>query len=73
MNQIVMPPNTAASANLSMVESRNAPQGPELPFIRASRPSSMSRKTKIVQMNAPGNSQPIGNSPSALAPRRQCP
>jgi len=67
MNQIVMPPNTAASANLSMVESRNAPYGPELPFSRASWPSSMSRKTKNVAIAAPGNSQPIGNSASVLA------
>ena len=67
MNQIVMPPKTAASANRSMVESRNAPYGPELPLIRASWPSSMSVKTKNVAVNAPGNSSPIGNSESAAA------
>src|SRR5215831_1252126 len=36
MNQIVMPPNTAASPTRSIVESRNAPHGPELPLRRAS-------------------------------------
>jgi len=49
-----------ASAIRSMVESRNAPQVPVVPFIRASTPSSMSRNTKIVQVKAPGNSSPRG-------------
>ena len=47
-----------ASAIRSMVESRNAPQVPLVPFSRASTPSSMSRNTKIVQVKAPGNSSP---------------
>src|SRR5215470_7431700 len=67
MNQIVMPPNTAASPTRSIVESRNAPHGPELPLRRASWPSSMSVKTKNVAIAAPGKSQPMGNSASALA------
>src|SRR5215468_7588848 len=67
MNQIVMPPNTAASPILSIVESRNAPHGPELPLRRASWPSSMSVKTKNLAIAAPGKSQPMGNSASALA------
>src|SRR5580700_3804707 len=67
MNQIVMPPKMAASANRSIVESRNAPYLPELPLILASWPSSMSVKTKHVAMNAPGNSSPIGSSQSEAA------
>jgi hypothetical protein len=47
-----------------MVESRNAPQVPVVPFIRASTPSSMSSSTKIVQVKAPGNSSPMGSRPS---------
>src|SRR5580700_9212331 len=65
MNQITRPLKMPASAMRSMVESRNAPQVPVVPFIRASTPSSMSRNTKIVQVKAPGNSSPIGNRPSA--------
>ena len=61
MNQIVMPPKTAASASRSIVESRNAPNLPELPLILASCPSSMSVNTKTVAVNAPGKSSPIGN------------
>ncbi len=67
MNQIVMPPKTAASARRSIVESRNAPYLPELPLMRASWPSSMSVKTKTVAVKAPGNSSPIGNIDSAAA------
>src|ERR1700747_1468800 len=59
------PPKMPASAIRSMVESRNAPQVPLVPFIRASTPSSMSRNTKIVQVKAPGNSSPRGNKASA--------
>ena len=65
MNQITRPLKMPASAIRSMVESRNAPQLPLVPLIRASTPSSMSRSTKIVQVNAPGNSSPMGNRPSA--------
>ena len=67
MNQIVMPPKMAASPNRSIVESRNAPNLPELPLILASWPSSMSVKTKHVAMKAPGNSSPIGSSQSEAA------
>src|SRR6185312_7122142 len=59
------PPKMPASAIRSMVESRNAPQVPLVPFSRASTPSSMSRNTKIVQVKAPGNSSPRGNKASA--------
>src|SRR5689334_17473856 len=59
------PPKMPASAIRSMVESRNAPQVPLVPLIRASTPSSMSRNTKIVQVKAPGKSSPIGKRPSA--------
>jgi hypothetical protein len=61
------PLKMAASATRSRVESRNAPHGPLVPFIRASSPSSMSVNTKKVHIAAPGNSHPIGNSASALA------
>jgi hypothetical protein len=64
-NQITRPLKIPASAIRSMVESRNAPQVPLVPLIRASTPSSMSRSTKIVQVSAPGNSSPIGKRPSA--------
>ena len=67
MNQIVMPPKTAASPSRSMVESRKAPYLPELPLILASWPSSMSVKTKTVAVKAPGKSSPIGNIDSAAA------
>ncbi len=67
MNQIVMPPKTAASPSRSIVESRNAPYLPELPLMRASCPSSMSVKVKTVAVAAPGNSQPIGNIDSVAA------
>src|SRR2546430_552422 len=59
------PPKMPASAIRSMVESRNAPQVPLVPFSRASTPSSMSRNTKIVQVKAPGNSSPMGKRASA--------
>src|SRR5258707_7834583 len=59
------PPKMPASAIRSMVESRNAPQVPLVPFSRASTPSSMSRNTKIVQVKAPGNSSPRGKRASA--------
>ena len=67
MNQIVMPPKTAASPSRSIVESRNAPYLPELPLMRASWPSSMSMKVKTVAVAAPGNSQPMGNIASVAA------
>src|SRR6476660_5470284 len=65
MNQMTRPLKMPASAIRSMVESRNAPQVPLVPLIRASTPSSMSRNTKIVQVKAPGKSSPIGKRPSA--------
>src|SRR5215472_10908027 len=65
MNQITRPLKMPASAIRSMVESRNAPQVPLVPLSRASTPSSMSRKTKMVQVKAPGNSSPLGKKTSA--------
>src|SRR5215470_13291358 len=62
---MIKPPKMPASAIRSMVESRNAPQRPLVPLIRASTPSSMSRNTKIVQVKAPGKSSPRGNRASA--------
>src|SRR6266550_7770270 len=62
---MIRPPKMPASAIRSMVESRNAPQVPLVPFSRASAPSSMSRSTNIVQVKAPGNSSPRGNRASA--------
>ena len=73
MNQIVMPPKIAASPRRSIVESRNAPYLPELPLMRASWPSSMSVKVKIVAVKAPGNSSPIGNMDSAAADMQTVP
>jgi hypothetical protein len=73
MNQIVMPPKIAASPRRSIVESRNAPYLPELPLMRASWPSSMSVKVKIVAVKAPGNSSPIGNRDSAAADMQTVP
>src|ERR1700735_1062839 len=67
MNQIVMPPKMAASANPSIVESRNAPYLPELPLILARWPSSTSEQKKQDAMDAPANSSPIGSSRSAAA------
>ena len=54
-SQIARPANTAASAIRSSVESRNAPQVPLVPLIRASTPSSMSARTNPVHTMVPAN------------------
>ena len=66
-SQMARPANTAASLTRSRVESRNAPQAPLVPFIRASTPSSMSARTKKVHTTVPANRCPVGNSHSAPA------
>ncbi len=67
MNHRTSPPKIDASAIRSRVESRKAPNGPEVPFTRASAPSSMSENTKIVHTTVPANRCPVGNRASALA------
>ena len=62
-----MPPNSAASAIRSSVESRNAPKVSVRPILRAIAPSIRSLKTNAVTTSTPCQSQPCGKKTSAPA------
>ena len=62
-----MPPNSAASATRSSVESRNAPKSSVRPILRAIAPSIRSLNTKAVITRQPCQSIPCGKKTSAPA------
>ena len=62
-----MPPNSAASATRSSVESKKAPKVPVRPILRAIAPSMRSLNTKAVTTSTPCQSMPCGKNTSAPA------